>query len=552
MEGETSGGAIHADNFVTVTSTTFSHCRVTTESAGTELAYGGAISSDGITVTASSFTDCLSDQVGGAIFSEHGIVVSMSTFRNCRATTSGGALVSDRGSISVTSSTFTGCTAPEGGAISQGDHHVLPPVSITFSDFSSCSATAGHGGAINILHADPFTVTSSTFTGCSAPAGYGGAIAIGSAESVTITSTRFTICSAADGGAVAGGGNFLTTITTSTFTGCSAAGRGGATLLSTPSILASSTFTGCSAPEGGAIAIDGDDGASINFCCLVGNTAGVAGPAINSTGTVDATNNWWGTNNDPAALVYGPVTTSPWLVLGITAYPSSITIPQSSFIRTNLTYNSEGSDTSIGGIYVPNGITNSYALITGPGMIAPLASGSGNGAAQTTYNTLQPGTANISGTVDSQTLFVTLGIEQGSWTPSPTEEPIGNDWPEGNGGATGGLGAQAGASAFPLMTVTVNIGGDSKAWQAVVTGTKLSDLIVTGTVQHGPGSNMTAPPGITSTLRASCCTARPRTAGKRCRPRSSPRRTERSPSPRSRPGSRSLRLRGRPRLQNRE
>ena len=46
------------------------------------------------------------------------------------------------------------------------------------------------------------------------------------------------------------------------------------------------------------------------------------------------------------------------------------------------------------------------------------------------------------------------------------------------------------------MTVTVNIGGDSKAWQAIVTGTKLSDLIVTGTVQPGAGCNMTAPPGI--------------------------------------------------------
>jgi hypothetical protein len=49
---------------------------------------------------------------------------------------------------------------------------------------------------------------------------------------------------------------------------------------------------------------------------------------------------------------------------------------------------------------------------------------------------------------------------------------------------------------LPLMTVTVNIGGDSKAWQAIVTGTKLSELIVTGTVQPGSGSNMTAPPGI--------------------------------------------------------
>jgi hypothetical protein len=46
------------------------------------------------------------------------------------------------------------------------------------------------------------------------------------------------------------------------------------------------------------------------------------------------------------------------------------------------------------------------------------------------------------------------------------------------------------------MTVTVNIGGDSQAWQAIVTGTKLSELIVTGTVQSGAGGNFTAPPGI--------------------------------------------------------
>ena len=45
------------------------------------------------------------------------------------------------------------------------------------------------------------------------------------------------------------------------------------------------------------------------------------------------------------------------------------------------------------------------------------------------------------------------------------------------------------SSTDPLMTVTVNIGGDSKAWQAVVTGTKLQDLIVTGTEQHGPFGN---------------------------------------------------------------
>jgi PKD repeat protein len=51
------------------------------------------------------------------------------------------------------------------------------------------------------------------------------------------------------------------------------------------------------------------------------------------------------------------------------------------------------------------------------------------------------------------------------------------------------------SSTVPRMTVTVNIGGDSKVWQAVVTGTKLSDLIVTGTVQPGSGTNITALPG---------------------------------------------------------
>jgi hypothetical protein len=49
---------------------------------------------------------------------------------------------------------------------------------------------------------------------------------------------------------------------------------------------------------------------------------------------------------------------------------------------------------------------------------------------------------------------------------------------------------------IPFMTVTVNIGGDSKARQAIVNGTTLTDLIVTGNVQSGPGTNLPAPPGI--------------------------------------------------------
>jgi PGF-pre-PGF domain-containing protein len=49
---------------------------------------------------------------------------------------------------------------------------------------------------------------------------------------------------------------------------------------------------------------------------------------------------------------------------------------------------------------------------------------------------------------------------------------------------------------LPLMSVNVNIGGNSKALQAKVTGTKLSELIVTGIVKYDPGPNLTAPPGV--------------------------------------------------------
>jgi PKD repeat protein len=85
-------------------------------------------------------------------------------------------------------------------------------------------------------------------------------------------------------------------------------------------------------------------------------------------------------------------------------------------------------------------------------------------------------------------------------TPVPTTVPTtspssGGSSSSGTSGSGGSDDDYWGTSEFPLMTVTVNIGGDSKAWQAIVTGTKLTDLIVTGTVQPGSGNNLTAPPG---------------------------------------------------------
>jgi PGF-pre-PGF domain-containing protein len=94
---------------------------------------------------------------------------------------------------------------------------------------------------------------------------------------------------------------------------------------------------------------------------------------------------------------------------------------------------------------------------------------------------------------DGQEGILPLGFTVRAPAPGPTPptpEPTYNQYD------TGSSTSDFPPSDFPLMTVTVNIGGDSKAWQAIVTGTKLSELIVTGTVRHDSGLNFTAPPGI--------------------------------------------------------
>jgi PGF-pre-PGF domain-containing protein len=213
---------------------------------------------------------------------------------------------------------------------------------------------------------------------------------------------------------------------------------------------------------------------------------------------IDATNNWWGSNSNPSGQVTGPVSTNPWLVLGITANPTDLTSTGTSAIRTNLTYNSDGTDTSAGGIYLPDNMTTTFAVSSFTDVVWPGTAGTVNGGAGTTFRTFGAGDRTVSARVDDQTVFInmTSAPDPSAVTPTPV-------WtmPESSGGDDGPAPIMPSStdippSEFPIMTVTVNIGGDSKVWQAIVTGTKLSELIVTGTVQSGSASNMTPPTGI--------------------------------------------------------
>jgi hypothetical protein len=549
VDGEAQGGAISNSGTLTVTFSTFTGCSAQN---ALYVSAGGAIHNRGgaATIASSAFNNCYSgagsyDLGGGAISNDFGgtLSVTSSAFNGCSATT-GGAIYNEAATLTLTGATFTGCSATTyGGAI---DNVFGGALTITAASvFSGCTAT--NGGAI---YASGTTgITDTTFSGCTAD--YGGAISL-SGGSASIGRSAFTGCSATDAGAVYNyngalsvasssfstctsdndGGAIYNTgasgtadITNATFTGCTASRYGGAiNSAGAPGFaVASSSFTGSTATTGGgAIAVSGSGAPSIlssdfescsggsdgggavlsfpattiHFSRFHGNSASGSGTAVRFVSSSStATNNWWSSNSGPGAAYSGnPAAVASWLVLGIAANPSPVSPAGASAIRADLTCDSDHNCHAPGSGHVPDGIPGSWAIITGSGAISPATGTMLEGANITTFSPAGTGMTNISATVDSQTMYIEVPVIMPTPAPTPvvTLDTSGNDdgFPSP---AVSPTATQAGT--LPPMTVTVNIGGDSKAWQAVVTGTKLSDLIVTGTVQHGPADNQTAPPG---------------------------------------------------------
>jgi hypothetical protein len=99
---------------------------------------------------------------------------------------------------------------------------------------------------------------------------------------------------------------------------------------------------------------------AINFNNIYSNDP--FGVTNESSGLLDATNNWWGANDGPNASpgsgdnVSANVTYDPWLVLGVIADPNTILVGggDTSAITADMTKNSDGDDTSAQG-HIPDG-----------------------------------------------------------------------------------------------------------------------------------------------------------------------------------------------------
>ena len=334
-----------------------------------------------------------------------------------------------------TCSTGLDCGFSGGGLVAgayTGDSLTL--TSVTVSNNSEQADTPALGGGNQgggVSMAGPaFTITNSTFSG----------------NSVTASSTN-----SGDGGGV----EFLDdvagnlSITGSTFTGNTVAAstnepaQGGGLWIdiSTPgdtATISGSTFTGNQANgsngQGGAIYTAGPT--TVSNSRITGNTAGGGGSgfweqgsvtsAADGTGTV--TDNWWGCNGGPGASGcdtqaaspvsgdHASVVFNPWLVLSISANPTSIFIDATSELTAGITTNSTGGT----GFTVPDGTAITFGGTLGAAN--PTSSTLTSGQATSTFTAgSTPGAGTGTAKIDNQT--VTVGITIGD---APTITSAGN------------------------------------------------------------------------------------------------------------------------------
>jgi Ca2+-binding RTX toxin-like protein len=204
---------------------------------------------------------------------------------------------------------------------------------------------------------------------------------------------------------------------------------------------------------------------------IAGNTVGVRNLAPSQ---VYATNNWWGCNEGPNldgcdTVVNsggGSVLADPWLILNLFAIPTTIqTGGQTSDVLAEFNVNSDGVGVAPD---FPDGVLVTFGTTLGT-IDSPVLTESG-GAGTTLTSGSEPGTANVSATLDAETLTTPVVFEA-PLTPDVPDEPIVPDQPVRPGERPTCLGSQATIVAEP-GTETVGTNGDD-----VIVGTSGNDRI---------------------------------------------------------------------------
>ncbi len=149
--------------------------------------------------------------------------------------------------------------------------------------------------------------------------------------------------------------------------------------------------------------------AEVHYNRLITNEFGVG---INSPSPLSAVNNWFGCNEGPGQpgcdATDGDPLIDPWLILTITANPTTIQVFQDSAVMAALRLNSDGVDTSGDGL-VPDAIPEIFTATLGT--VNPVSGGTVDGLVPTVFTaggTL--GTAIVTVTCDNETVETPIEI----------------------------------------------------------------------------------------------------------------------------------------------
>jgi hypothetical protein len=183
-------------------------------------------------------------------------------------------------------------------------------------------------------------------------------------------------------------------------------------------------------------------------------TDGPSAVRNDSAPALDATNNWWGCNGGPGTSGCevkdgtGVVTSSPHLVLSASASPTSVFQYQSSGINANVARDSNG-NTPAGNVF-PAGVPMTFG--TNMGTVTPSTALTTSPFASSVFSSSTAGLANVTSTLDSQTLTTPVTVNaQPAGPPAPSTPGAPAELPPGptvafsspDDNATLGLGSQA-------------------------------------------------------------------------------------------------------------
>lgn len=190
-----------------------------------------------------------------------------------------------------------------------------------------------------------------------------------------------------------------------------------------PVIVEGNTITN----NGTGLLVQSQGLANIRFNRIVGNTTGLN----NIDGIVTAENNWWGCNTGPGTAgcdsVTGTADFDPWVVLLVSASPSSITPGGTSTVTADMTRNSAVGNPAHGGaatLPLPDA-----AFSATNGTMLPTTNSFSSGLATSTFTSTNSSNGSACVDVDNQQTCTTITVTAPSFSVNDVTMAEGNGGP---------------------------------------------------------------------------------------------------------------------------